>query len=322
MSADLDDFERELMQYSELGPIPEILAPPPITIQRYQQIIRENNAASIFDADYSCPETTAYTATSPATSEDEENNPEAILYRNEQHVTRVTSGRGRGGRNIFHPPGHQVGLSEDDLELIRDIRKVAPLGYANEITENAIRAHQRAKRLERAMEEIKIAENSGKAQPDVKSDTESVANTSASSPSRKEIDEFEDCIKQETPSPSKPGLKTESQHVSVDERAPVPISTLLKQCRERHKQKQHRLVRENEASSGKDEAALCNSVPAGSQKTPKKKSSNRPDGENSKYENLPWRQRTNSPPRFPWSGKNSNCQRLSLKSLQDFPPLP
>lgn len=121
MSANLDDFERELMQYSELGPIPEKLAPPPLTIQKYQKMIRENNAAGIFDADYSCPETTT---SKDINTDEKEYNPEEILYRNEHHVTRITSGRGRGGRNIFHPPGHQVGLSEDDLELIRDIRKV------------------------------------------------------------------------------------------------------------------------------------------------------------------------------------------------------
>lgn len=222
--------------------------------------------------------------------------------------------------------------------------QVAPLGYANEITENAIRAHQRAKRLEREMDDNKKTETKrvtslkskaispGTTQTGVKSETDLAAVASATSPSRKEIDDFEDFIKQETPSPSTSNPEANGQQVIEKASESVAISTLLKQCRERHKQKQQRLIREkleNEARTGKTEGALCNNATAKGQKTPKK-SPRRTDNYSNKLpstaqnstenEKLPWRIRSDSPSRFPWRDVNSH-KRLSLKSLQDFPPL-
>lgn len=119
MSWDDDDFERDLMAYSEIEAVRDVQSVPK-TIQMYQQRIQTNNQSSIFDADYTLPDTNN-------DGESREANNDEPLLEDEPQVIRVISGRGRGGRNVFHRPGDPIGsgLPDNDRDVFQQLRKVS-----------------------------------------------------------------------------------------------------------------------------------------------------------------------------------------------------
>lgn len=149
-----DDFQRELQEYSEIESVPESNVVLPKTIQRYNQRIQSNNTSSIFDADHLWEESSENVPTivpkkTIATTTNNKTDEDCGVFK-DQKVTYVMAGRGRGGRNVYYNPGEMLTpkiLNGDD-EIRQQIRKVAPIGYSNEITESAIRAHKIGKVLD------------------------------------------------------------------------------------------------------------------------------------------------------------------------------
>ncbi|KAL1497199.1 hypothetical protein ABEB36_008196 [Hypothenemus hampei] len=112
---------------------PENLPPVPAVIQKYNQVLEYNKKCSIFDEEFDLED------------DDDCRTENSIVDKNDpffqdDNIIRVVSGRGRGGRNTYQKPGTKI--SSDDLEITESIRKIAPIGYRNEVTENAIKKYQ------------------------------------------------------------------------------------------------------------------------------------------------------------------------------------
>ncbi|XP_066261538.1 uncharacterized protein [Euwallacea similis] len=182
MNSEHDEFENFLLEYCETTVVPAEEVSLPLTLRNYERTTRANKGGSIFYDDES---------SIPWTSDQNNINStnvsvgplqayqDAMLF--EEPVIRVTYGRGRGSWNRCHRPGDGLkSLSDDDLQIQKYIRMVAPIGYRNEVTENAVWTIHKLKK-----EEKKLKEKSKESTPES-------SNTPSSSPSStsKIIDHF------------------------------------------------------------------------------------------------------------------------------------
>ncbi|XP_066137454.1 uncharacterized protein [Euwallacea fornicatus] len=154
MNSEHEEFENFLLEYCETTVVPAEAVSVPLTLQNYERTIQANKGGSIYDDECSIPwsrDQNNINATN-VSAEDFKASQDEMLF--DEPVIRTTYGRGRGSRNICDRPGDGLkSLSDDDLQIQKYIRMVAPMGYRNEVTENAVSTIQKSKREQRKLEQ-------------------------------------------------------------------------------------------------------------------------------------------------------------------------
>lgn len=210
----------------------------PYTILKYHKIIEANNRVSIFDTDdYNiAPPINDNAGGAP------KSNPSDYLPDNGK-VIRVISGRGRGGRSIYQKPG--ITANQEYEDVTRYLRKVAPLGYGNAITENALRQNRALKNENKENIQTATSGNSSniinKKNNQIETASKATASTTTSSNSSEYFDSKDDLNNSTTEGTVSPELFKDNNNENTTSKeeptkmAAVPLSEMLRKSREQYR---------------------------------------------------------------------------------------
>ncbi|KAF7283009.1 uncharacterized protein LOC143206496 [Rhynchophorus ferrugineus] len=243
----LQEFEKQLLEYSEISTIPAEAEAVPDTIKEYRLKMAENNSTSIFDKKYNLPEDIKQDSSvkKPATEEN------SALDNGD--VTYIISGRGRGGRNYYVKPGKS---NTDDDEVRQQIRKLHGIGYSNSITEASVKAHHMGKTLSQS--------GSLSSSSDLTTECDKLKNV-------KLDNETYPTVHTENLVPDKenrPDNEIKFVDATEDKSKPLPLSIMLKQSKEEYK-KRIKMRKAQESAKVKGDSINTDSKDSDSVKSPK-----------------------------------------------------